>query len=322
MSVPPMRLLPDSVFGRTLVIVLACIAGSHGLALLLAPDEHRSSLLGALLLLVPPVVIGVFAAARSVTRPLSQLIAEADGLGRGVERVPMPAFGPREVRRLSTAFEAAQERMSTYVGGRVTALAAISHDLKIPLTRMRLRVESLDDESVRTRLSHDLDELSEMVHSSLLALKDLSDGESEEAIDMNVLLARLQSEFAEMGRGVAVTGQARRPYFGRVRALKRCLTNLIDNAVKFGEGANVTLEDGQALRVRVADHGPGIPDAELDRVFRPFYRTDTALAHDVEGTGLGLGIARDIIHGHGGRLTLRNRAARGLEAEIVLPRHP
>jgi signal transduction histidine kinase len=309
-------MIPDSVFGRILYIVLACIVLSHGTALLLAPDEHRWSLIGALLLLLPPVAIGLFAAARSITRPLARIITEAEALGHGVERVPMPAFGPREVRRLSTAFERAQDRMSAYVGSRVAALAAISHDLKTPLTRMRLRVEAIDDAEVRERLSRDLDELSEMVRSSLAALKDLSDGESAEAIDMNALLARLQSEFAEMGRGVAVTGHADRPYFGRVRALKRCLTNLIDNAVKFGETANVTLEDDQTLRVRVVDRGPGIPDEELDRVFKPFYRA----SRSVEGTGLGLGIARDIIHGHGGELTLRNRAGRGLEAQIELPR--
>ena len=320
MSAQVFRLIPDSVLGRILCIVLGCIAGSHGIALLLAPDEHRSSLIGALLLLVPPVVIGVFAAAHSITRPLSQLIAEAECLGRSAERVPMPAFGPREVRRLSTAFEGAQERMSAYVGNRVSALAAISHDLKTPLTRMRLRVESLDDEHSRARLARDLDELSEMVSSALVTLKDLSDGECSEAFDMNALLARLQSEFAEMGRGVAVTGHARRPYVGRVRALKRCLTNLIENAVKFGDAASVTLEDGHALRVRVADHGPGIPTDELDRVFQPFYRSDGALTRHIEGTGLGLGIARDIVHGHGGTLTLRNRAVCGLEAEIELPR--
>jgi signal transduction histidine kinase len=313
-------MIPDSVFGRLLYVVLGCLAASHGIAVLLAPDEHRWSLIGALLLVVPPVAIGVFAAARSITRPLSQIVAEAERLGRSIERVPMPAFGPREVRRLSTAFEGAQERMSAYVGDRVNALAAISHDLKTPLTRMRLRVEGIDDGALRANLSRDLDELSAMVHSSLATLKDLSDGESAEAIDMNALLARLQSEFAEMGRGVAVTGHARRPYVGRVRALKRCLTNLIDNAVKFGEAANVTLEDGKALRVRVADHGPGIPDDELDRVFQPFYRSDGALTRNVEGTGLGLGIARDIVRGHGGTLTLRNRTAHGLEAEIELPR--
>lgn len=306
-------MIPDSVFGRILYVVLGCIAGSHGIALALAPDEHRWSLVGALLLLVPPVALGVFAAARSITRPLSQIITEAEGLGRGIERVPMPAFGPREVRRLSTAFEGAQERMTSYVGKRVAALAAISHDLKTPLTRMRLRVEALDDADLRERLSRDLDELSDM-------LRDLSENESAQAIDMNDLLARLQSEFAEMGRGVVVTGRARRPYFGRVRSLKRCLTNLIDNAVKFGEGASITLEDGQALRVRVADAGPGIPDGEIDRVFQPYYRATGALTRNVDGTGLGLGIARDIVHGHGGTLTLRNRAVRGLEAEIELPR--
>jgi signal transduction histidine kinase len=137
---------------------------------------------------------------------------------------------------------------------------------------------------------------------------------------VNALLARLQSEYAEMGRSVAVTGRARRPYLGRVQSLRRCLVNLIDNAVKFGESASVTLEDGQALRVKVADRGPGIAPEEIDKVFEPFYRARAALARGVEGTGLGLSIARDIALGHGGELKLRNREARGLEAEVVLPR--
>ena len=159
-----------------------------------------------------------------------------------------------------------------------------------------------------------------MVRAAILMLKDLEDDEHIESIDMNALLARLQSEYAEMGRPVSVSGRARRPYLGRVQALKRCLTNLIDNAVKFGEKASVTLEDGHTLRVRVSDRGPGIPPEELDRVFEPFYRSRTALSSGVDGTGLGLSIARDIALGHGGQLHLRNREARGLEAEVVLPR--
>jgi len=316
----PMRLLPDSLFGRMLVIMLACVGVPHAIALLIAPEAHRSSLIGALFMLLPPVACGVYYAARSVTRPLARLRDEADSLGRGIECMPAALNGPREMRVLSVAFDLAQNRVEHYVSNRARALAAMSHDLKTPLTRMRLRVEALSDDTSREKLARDLDELSNMVHSALGMLKDMGDPESIEAIDMNELLARLQREYAEMGRSVAVVGRARRPYPGRVHAIRRCLTNLIDNAVKFGENACVTLEDGLALRVKVADRGPGIPPEELDRVFEPFYRAGAAQSHGVAGNGLGLSIARDIVLGHGGRLTLRNREARGLEAEVVLPR--
>ncbi|HEV7715971.1 MAG TPA: HAMP domain-containing sensor histidine kinase [Steroidobacteraceae bacterium] len=200
------------------------------------------------------------------------------------------------------------------------ALAEVSHDLKAPLTRMRLRVETLTDDVIREKLVLDLDELFGMVQSVIATMKDMRDTEVAEAIDMNALLGRLQREYAEMGSNVTVVGRARRPYVGRLQALKRCFTNLIDNAVKFGESARVTLEDGHFLRVRVADRGPGIAPEELDRVFEPFYRARAALSRDIAGTGLGLGIARDIAQWHGGRLMLRNREVRGLEAEVVLPR--
>ncbi|HEU4626836.1 MAG TPA: ATP-binding protein [Steroidobacteraceae bacterium] len=313
-------LLPDTVFGRLLLIVLASVVVPDAIALFLAPAQHRASLLGALFLLLPPLAIGVYFAARSITRPLAQLTREAEALGHGTEGEATEATGPRELRALSNAFETAQTRVRTYVSHRSRALAAVSHDLKAPLTRMQLRVETLTDDVAREKLERDIEELSSMVRSAIAMLRDLEAAESVESIDVNALLARLQSEYAEMGRSVAVTGRARRPYLGRMQLLRRCLTNLIDNAVKFGESASVTLEDGHALRVKVADRGPGIAPDEIEKVFQPFYRAHAALARGVEGTGLGLSIARDIVLGHGGELRLRNRDVRGLEAEVVLPR--
>jgi signal transduction histidine kinase len=315
-----LRLLPDTVFGRLLLIVFASVGVPDAIALLIAPEDHRVSLLGALFLLLPPVALGVYFAARGITRPLAQLTNEAESLGRGVEGEPLDLSGPRELRVLATAFDMAQSRVQSYVSNRSRALAAVSHDLKAPLTRMQLRVATLTDDVAREKLERDIEELSALVRSAIAMLKDLEHAESIESIDMNMLVARLQSEYAEMGRSVAVTGRARRPYLGRVQSLRRCLTNLIDNAVKFGDGASVTLEDGHALRVKVADRGPGIAPEEMDQVFQPFYRARAALARGVEGTGLGLSIARDIALGHGGELHLRNREVRGLEAEVVLPR--
>lgn len=313
-------LLPDSLFARMLVVVIACVSIPEILALSIASDAHRSSLLGSFFMLLPPLVCGVYFTSRSLTRPLANLADEADSLGRRAESGAVTPTGPVELRRVAVAFDMAQARIEQYVAHRARALAAMSHDLKTPLTRMRLRVETLDDEVAREPLNRDLDEITGMVTSTLATLKGMENPEAVEAIDINALLARMQQEYAEMGRSVSIRGQARRPYVGRVSALKRCLTNLIDNAVKFGEKASVTLEDGHTLRLRVADRGPGIPPEELDRVFEPFYRAHAALSRGVEGSGLGLSIARDIVLGHGGQLTLRNREACGLEAEVVLPR--
>jgi signal transduction histidine kinase len=303
-----------------LAVMLAAVLVPLLIALLIAPEAHRASLLGALFMILPPLACGVYFAARSVTGPLAKLTEEAGLLGRRAEPGAVEPTGPRELRILAMAFDLAQARVEQYVTYRARALAAMSHDLKTPLTRMRLRVETLDDDIGRERLSRDLDEVTSMVTSTLATLKGMENPEAAEPIDINELLAGLQQEYAQMGRSVSVRGHARRPYVGRVFALKRVLTNLIDNAVKFGDKASVTLEDGNSLRLRVADRGPGIAPEELDRVFEPFYRARATLARGVEGTGLGLSIARDIVLGHGGQLTLRNREARGLEAEVVLPR--
>jgi signal transduction histidine kinase len=313
-------LLPDSLFGRMLAIMLVAVIVPHALALAIAPEAHRASLLGTLFIILPPLACGAYFAARSVTEPLAKLTDEAHLLGRRAEPGAVEPTGPRELRVLAMAFDLAQARVEQYVTYRARALAAMSHDLKTPLTRMRLRVETLEDATGRERLSRDLDDVIRMVTSTLATLKGMENPEAAEPIDINELLAGLQQEYAEMGRTVSVRGHARRPYVGRVSALKRVLTNLVDNAVKFGENASITLEDGNSLRLRVADRGPGIAPEELDRVFEPFYRARAALTRGVEGTGLGLSIARDIVLGHGGQLTLRNREARGLEAEVVLPR--
>jgi signal transduction histidine kinase len=322
----PLRIhMPDTVFGRLLAIALTCVGVPYVAVLWVAPEEQQTSLLGALSLVVPSLVLGMFCAARGITRSLAMLAKQAQQVGHVTEHAT-PArehclrnrVWPRELRELSSVLEQARSRVHAYVTNRSRALAAVSHDLKTPLTRMRLRVATLEDDLLREKLEVDIDELSAMVHAAIAMLKGMEHTESIEAIDVNELLARLQREFAEMGRPVTVTGRAREPYPGRQQALRRCLVNLIDNAIKFGHGASITLEDGPALRVKVADRGPGIAPEEMEKVFEPFYRAPAATS--VEGSGLGLGIARDIALGHGGELRLRNGEARGLEAEIILPR--
>jgi signal transduction histidine kinase len=159
-----------------------------------------------------------------------------------------------------------------------------------------------------------------MVHGALALFRGLDDNEAFTPVDINEMLATLQSEFAEMSAQVLVQGHAARSILGKPQALRRCLTNLLANAIKFGSQASVIVEDGTALVIRIRDEGPGIPDEELERVFEPFYRLESSRNRDTGGSGLGLSIARDVIQAHGGSLILQNLPVRGLEAIVSLPR--
>lgn len=213
-----------------------------------------------------------------------------------------------------------QDRLHRYLDSRSRVLAAMSHDLKTPLTRLRLQVETLDNPPMQERIGKELDEMESMVHEALALFRGLDDGAPTVPIDVNELLTSLSEQFREMGEEVTVTGRAQQPFTGKLQALKRCLTNLIANAVKFGVRARVVVEDGAELVIRVCDEGPGIPAAELEHVFEPFYRVESSRNRDSGGTGLGLSIARDIAQAHGGTLSLTNLAPGGLEALLVLPR--
>jgi signal transduction histidine kinase len=274
-----------------------------------------------LALLVVLLVIALYVTARSITRPLSKLVSAAEGLGRNVRQPKLEEKGARELRDAARAFNTMQDRLQRYLDSRTRVLAAMSHDLKTPLTRLRLQVETtLDDTAIQTRFGKELDEMESMVRGALALFRGLDDDESLAPIDINALVATLRSEFAEMGADVTVEGQAAQPFLGKPQALRRCLTNLVANAVKFGTRAKIVVEDGAALLIRVRDEGPGIPPDELERVFEPFYRVESSRNRDTGGTGLGLSIARDVAQAHGGSLVARNLPAGGLEALLVLPR--
>lgn len=278
------------------------------------------SLVLDLILLTIATAVVLYAVARSITRPLSRLARAAEAVGRDVSQPPLVESGAEELREAARAFNTMQERMRRYLDSRTRVLAAMSHDLKTPLTRMRLRVETLaDPEDVRERFGRDLDEMESMVRGTLALLRGLSDDEATQSIDVDALLATIRGEFAEIGASVTVVGRTRGAFRGRPQALKRCITNLVSNAVHFGGRATVLLEDGAALMLRVRDEGPGLAPEELDRVFEPFYRVESSRNRDTGGTGLGLSIARDIAQAHGGTLRLRNRPERGLEAALTLP---
>jgi signal transduction histidine kinase len=278
------------------------------------------SLLFNLILLALLVAIAVYVVTRGITRPLSDLARAAEAVGRDLRQPPLVERGSREVRDAARAFNTMQERMQRYVDSRTRVLAAMSHDLKTPLTRLRLRMTTIEDPDMQFRVDRDLDEMENMVHGALTLLRGLNDDEPAEAVDINELIGTLQGEFAEMGTPFEVHGRVRILYAGKPMALKRCLTNLISNATKFGGGVSVHVQDGTAVTIAVRDQGPGIPAEHLARVFEPFYRVESSRNRDTGGTGLGLCIARDIAQAHGGALTLSNLPQRGLQATLTLPR--
>jgi signal transduction histidine kinase len=279
------------------------------------------SLMVNLILLVAVLVIALYVAAGGITRPLSRLVRAADTLGRNVRQPKLEEKGARELRHAARAFNTMQDRLLRYLDSRTRVLAAMSHDLKTPLTRLRLQVETqIDDPALQARFGKELDEMESMVHGALALFRGLNDEEALEPVDVGLLLETVRGEFSEMGKDVTVEGRALGALPGRPQALKRCLTNLVANAVKFGTRARILVRDGARLEISVCDDGPGIPADELEKVFEPFYRLESSRNRDTGGTGLGLSIARDVAQAHGGSLSLRNRPEGGLEAQLLLPR--
>jgi signal transduction histidine kinase len=278
------------------------------------------NLLLNLSLLVVIMAIALFVTARTITLPLFQLARAADRVGRDVRQPKLQETGAREIRNAARAFNTMQDRLQRYLDSRTRVLAAMSHDLKTPLTRLRLQVETLEDPDAQLRIGKQLDEMESMVRGALALFRGLDDDEALAPVDINALLATLQSEFSQMGWSMTISGAAEQDFMGKPQALKRCLANLIENAIKFGGRARVQVQDGDAIVIRIEDEGPGIPAKELERVFEPFYRVESSRNRDSGGTGLGLSIARDIAQSHGGSLGLRNLPQRGLEATLTLPR--
>ncbi|HMK14256.1 MAG TPA: ATP-binding protein [Burkholderiales bacterium] len=267
------------------------------------------------------VVILSLIAVRWVTQPLSSLATAAENLGENINRPPLDESGPSEVSRAARAFNKMQSRLANYLNDRARVLAAMSHDLKTPITRLRLRTELLEDPDLRARFGKDLDEMESMVLSTLDFMRGIETGEPFQPIDVMALLESLQGDYEETGHPVRIRGQATSTFLGKPRALKRCLNNLIENAVKYGKTATITVRDEEAqLVLIVEDEGPGIPAEEQEKVFAPFYRTESSRNRDSGGTGLGLSIARSIVQDHGGNITCRNLETSGLQVIVTLPK--
>ncbi len=256
-----------------------------------------------------------------VTRPLAMLADAARALGRDIRRPPLAETGPTEVRRAAAAFNLMQKRLLDFMNSRLRTLTAISHDLKTPVTRLRLRSEMLDDPQLREDFNRDLDEMDAMLGATLAYMRGEAKQEKLQSVDINALLESMVSDAHALGQDVTLSGHASAPYPARPRALRRALDNLVQNALRYGGSAEILVKERpRSLDIRVMDRGPGIPTPELEQVFEPFYRTEYSRNRATGGTGLGLSIARDVALSHGGTLHLVNRSEGGLEAILTLPR--
>ena len=256
-----------------------------------------------------------------MTAPLKQLSQAAEKLGTDVHAPAIPETGPEEVRRTAHAFNVMQDRIRSFVEDRTQMLGAIAHDLGTPITRLRLRAEFVEDRQLRQKMLRDLDDMQQMVASTLAFIREEASSEPREIVDLASLLARVCDDIHDTGVDVELNQAPRGVLFecGPI-GLRRALANLVENAAKYGKRAMVSLVPGdETVRIIIDDEGPGIPDSRQNDVFQPFRRLDASRNQDIAGTGLGLAISRTIVRAHGGDIRICNRTEGGLRAEICLP---
>jgi signal transduction histidine kinase len=270
-------------------------------------------------LAVSITVVTVFAA-RQFSKPIQRLAAAVRQFGLNPQAPPIAETGPKELQEVVKTFNSMQAQIQRFVAYRTMMLAAISHDLRTPLTRMRLRGEFIEDQEQQARLFRDVDEMQTMVDEALAFFRDDATAEEPTSFDLRHVLLIIADDYADQGIDIGYAGPAHAVYRGRPFALKRAFGNLIENAVKYGKTPNIELSrEKTALIVAIRDRGPGIPSEALENVFRPYFRVDKSRNRATGGVGLGLTAAQAIIQGHGGEIILKNRPEGGLEARVVLP---
>lgn len=260
-------------------------------------------------------------AVRLAIRPLTRLANAADSLNPNDKITKMSEEGPAEVAHAAVAFNAMRERIASHLAERMQILAAISHDLQTPITRMKLRSEFMDDSTDKEKLTQDLNEVERLVREGVAYARSATGiTEKPGRVDLHAFLDSLVCDYQDMGKPVNLSGDSSVFMLTRPHALRRILGNLIDNALKFAGAVEVRVQPGQAdaVSIFVCDTGPGIPEDELEAVLQPFYRLESSRNRDSGGTGLGLAIAQQLALVIGGRLLLCNRDGGGLSVELRL----
>ena len=291
-------------------------------ALFRTPTSEPATLLSTSAMAVGVLMLSLVVV-RIISRPLRDLAAAADRIGEAGPTVVVPEEGPLEVRHAAQAFNRMQARLDQLIADRTQALAAVSHDLRTPLARLRLRAGFLEDSDAQRQIDADLDEMEAMIGSTLAYLRGEAEHEARRVADVAAMLETLCDDATDAGRPAVYSGPSQARLLCRPVSLKRAFFNLIDNALKYGKRTRVTLEDApDAITVSVDDDGPGISKPDLQLAFEPFRRLDASRNCGTGGSGLGLTIARQAIISHGGVVTLANRSCGGLRAVVRLPRAP
>ena len=272
-------------------------------------------LLSALGIAAVAVVTG-----RRLARPMRGLANAAGRLGRGEAVDDLPEAGPAETRETVRAFNLMRARLDRYVRDRTAMLAAVSHDLRTPITSLRLHAEFVEDAETKAKILAALDEMQRMTGEALAFIREDARQEETRTVDLHALVDSVAADLAELGHDIAVAESERLLAACRPAALRRALRNLLENAAAYGGRAAARIErDDKEVRIVVEDEGPGIPEDDLERVFEPFVRLEASRSRDTGGSGLGLAIARGIVRAHGGDIRLENRAEGGLRATAALP---
>ena len=331
------RWLPNTLFGRLALLLFVAVLASHVLALTLMfelrpphgpghPPPGPPPLLHPGLMIdigvrLSALMLAAWIGARWLSKPILQLASAAREIGLDIHRPPMVVEGTEECQAATRVFNQMQAQICQQLSERDQFVAAVSHDLRTPLTRLALRAEGLRDEHQKQQFRQDIVEMNSMITATLDYLRGASDPEPFVRLDVTSLLDSLADDQQACGHAVSVTGLAA-PLTAQTSSLRRCITNLVDNAVRYGSVARIELTDcADYIRIEVRDDGPGIPQSELARVLAPFYRLEASRNRHSGGVGLGLSIAHDIARRHQGQLSLRNGARSGLVATLTLPRN-
>lgn len=312
---------PLFVVGQARLADGAVVTFRHSLPAL-RPDWPQR-LFGLLAILGVSVALLAGWAVRRLTQPLASLAQAATGLAHNLERAPLPENGPVEVAQAARAFNSMQRELKRYLETRAQALAAVSHDLRLPITRLRLRIERIAEGDLKSKMENDLSEMDDMIGSTLEFLRAASVAEKTSRLDLNALIESVAEDMIMVGARIKQSGFATEPILARPQALRRCLINVLDNAHRYGGGdIDISVAElSDSVEIRIQDCGPGIAEPDLESVFEPYVRIESSRAKQTGGSGLGLAIARAIARSHGGDITLETPAGGGLTAILRLPRN-
>ncbi|CAN5302544.1 ATP-binding protein [soil metagenome] len=286
-------------------------------ALILDPWTQRALIWFVATTLAIAAAAWIFA--RRLASPLASFADAAERLGRDPRAPPLDIRGSTEIIVAARAFNDMQQRLRRYVEDRTAMVGAIAHDLRTPLTRLRFRIEGTPEE-LRAKMSSDLDEMEAMISATLSFVRDATQAGQRTKLELSSLLESLADEMTETGKQAEIERAEKVVVEGDPISLKRLFTNLLENAVKYGGRARIRVfADGPSAVVEIDDDGPGVPAAELERVFEPFYRREPSRSRETGGIGLGLAVVRTIARAHGGDAELQNRPGGGLTARVRLP---